>query len=530
GAPQSGAPQSGAPQSGAPQSGAPLSGAPQSGHPHPRPPAQGQPFLAPSGLAYPPPQAPNLHEQPTPAGAFPSPGPAYGPPPTPYGAMPPPGAHLVGPAGSGSSGRDSSADPKRRALLIGGAAASVAAVGGIAAWLLTRSDGGGDGAESVGDGPGATGDPTKPAQGGSTSSPNAPKPVYKIGLQAGLSGENSALGINVQNGVTLAVEQANQRGDLAFTVELVSADDQAKEANSPAAARKLIDAEVIAVVGPVFSGPTRAAANLYEDAGLACVSPSATNPSLTQMGYSFFNRATPHDYNQGTEIANYLVKKVKAASVLVVDDKSEYATGLAEAVRKGVGNAATVTPRSIARDTPDSVAAALEAKNSNVAAVVYAGYYQDAAPFAMDLTEAGYKGARVGPDGVADDNFVKLAGAASEGWFLTVPAVDANAEPALRDFAAAYQAKFSDKPGTYCAEAFDVVNLVVAAIKSLGGQKPTRAAMKGAIRAIRYQSPVKEYAFDRATGEFAGSGAIYGYEVKASKITYAGSIRSLTGG
>lgn len=480
--------------------------------------------------AYPPPQGPpSVHEQPTPAGAFPPPSAGYGPPPTPYGAMPPPLAHPPGPAVGGADRPAGQGAPNRRALLIGGAVASVAAVGGVTAWLLTKSDGKDDGDQAGNSGRNPTDDPTGPAQGGDSGSA-AGKPLYKIGFQGGLSGENAQLGFNELNGVMLAVEQANQRGDLGFRLEHVSADDQASETKSAPAAQRLIDDdEVIAVVGPVFSSPLRAAAPLYESANLPLVTPSATNPELTKSKYSTFNRAAPNDYGQGADIAAYL-KQLGVTSVHLVSDKSSYGVGVIDAVKTAIGGSMKVSSADVPSKTPDYTAAATEAKNSGAGALVYGGYYQDAGLFAIKLAEAGFTGHRIGPDGVCDDGLVRVAGAAAEGWFCTAPPVDAKLEPAYRDFATAYQGKFQTPPGTYSVEAFEVANLIIEAIKSLGSQKPTRSAMVGAIRSTRYQAPLKEYAFDRATGEFAGTGGTYGYQIKNQKLTYVGNIHAMTSG
>ncbi|WP_436770931.1 ABC transporter substrate-binding protein [Yinghuangia sp. YIM S09857] len=486
------------------------------------PPAARLPFLSPSGQPYPPP-ALAVHEQPTPAGPFPPMAAGYGPPPVAYGTERPAAGHPVGPQPGGAHG---SGGVNRRALVIGGAAVSVAAVGGLTAYLLTKSDGNkgdDDSADNVGNDPGGD----QPVQGGDSPSPSGQRPLLKFGFQGGLTGENAQLGINMHNGATLAVNEANQRGDLPFRIELVPSDDQGSETKSAMAAQKLIDDdEVVAVVGPVFSGPTRAASALYENAGLSAVTPSATNPILTASPSTYFNRATTNDNEQGTEIAAYL-KKLGAASVFLLGDGSSYAGGLLAAVEKGLGTAAKITKHEAPKGSVDYTDAANRVKASGAQALVYAGYYQDAAPFAVKLAAAGYTGHRIAPDGVTDPQFVRLAGPAAEDWFLTVPAVDPKAEPTLRAFATAYMQAFKTQPSTYSAEAYDVVNLIIEAAKSLRSQTPTRSAMLGAIRSVRYKTPLKEYAFDRSTGEFAGTGAVYGYQVKAQTITYVGNLHKL---
>ncbi|MCF2527481.1 bifunctional serine/threonine-protein kinase/ABC transporter substrate-binding protein [Yinghuangia soli] len=506
----------------------PAPAAPPSAVPPPPPPAYAPtvgalPGVPPPGAPVPGgpapwPPAPVPHEQPLHAGpaghaggGFP-----FGPP------GPPPGA-------------PASPAVARRGLLIGGAVVSVAAVGGVAGWLATRSDGGGTGKAS---GSGSSSTPTggKPSGSGGASAAPPPsasaKPVYRIGMQGGVTGPNAQLGINVRNGAELAVEQADVRGDLPFRIEFVASDDEASATKAASAAQKLIDnAKVLAVVGPVFSMTAKSALPLYDSAGLATVTPSATNPLLAGLGFDTFHRATPSDTTQGTDMAAYLAKKLMARKVFVLDDMSEYGQGLSATLSAGLGRlGAEVVKDSVPQRTTDFSAAATAVKNSGADAVAYLGYYQEGGLFAKKLAEVGFTGARIGPDGMADPAFVAAAGTAAEGWSMTVPAVDAGAESTLARFAADYSGKYREAPGTYAAEAFDVANLLIQAIKSLGNQPATRAAVLGAVRASRYQGLVKSYAFDRGNGEWAGTGGTFAYEVKSGKIQYLGSVAKLTGG
>ncbi len=149
------------------------------------------------------------------------------------------------------------------------------------------------------------------------------KPTYKIALQAPLSGGNQQLGLNIAFGVKLAIKEANDKGDLPFKLDYVQSDDQGAPGPAPTAAQKLIDdSKVMAVVGPVFSGATRAAEPKFSEANLASVSPSATAPDLTQHGWKNFFRIVVDDNTQGPADADYISKVLKAKSVYVIDDAS----------------------------------------------------------------------------------------------------------------------------------------------------------------------------------------------------------------
>ncbi|MFF8385375.1 branched-chain amino acid ABC transporter substrate-binding protein [Streptomyces kanasensis] len=354
--------------------------------------------------------------------------------------------------------------------------------------------------------------------------------TLKIAFQGPLSGDNVALGENMQNGVKLAIDQANAKGDLDLKLEYVAADDQGLPDKATAAAQKAIDDEsVVAVVGPAFSGPTNTASPLYTEAGLVTVSPSATNPTLTdpKNGFESLLRGVPNDNQQGAAMATYYAKKLKAKKVYLVDDKTDYGTGLAAVAEKGLKAAGIqVVRKAVPQKTPDYSATAKDVVNSKADALIYAGYYQDAAPFAKKLKEAGYKGSAISGDGTNDAKFIELAGDASESWFLTCPCTDATVEAGTKKFAADYQKAFNRAPGTYSAEAYDITNMIIEQIKGLKGDVQ-REALRDALAKASYKGLTKTFSFDE-NGEFKGTD-VYLYQVKGGKIAYQGNVNELVG-
>ncbi|GAA2401882.1 branched-chain amino acid ABC transporter substrate-binding protein [Streptomyces glaucosporus] len=354
--------------------------------------------------------------------------------------------------------------------------------------------------------------------------------AYKIAFQGPLSGDNVQLGQNMENGIKLAIDQANASGDLGFEVEYMPVDDQGLPDKATAAAQKAIDdTDVVAVIGPAFSGPADTAAEVYGAAGLAAVSSSATRPDLTTKGYETFLRAVPNDSAQGAGMAKYLVGKVKAEKVVVVDDKTDYGIGLADVAEKDLKAAGVdVVRQSVPQKTPDYSAAAKNVVKNKPDAMIYAGYYQDAGPFAKKLDEAGFDGVAMSGDGTNDAQFIELAGDASDQWFLTCPCTDATKEDATKKFAADYEKEFKQAPGTYSAESYDVANMIIEQIKKLheeGGVE--REALMEALRGVKYKGLTKEFSFDDK-GEFTNQ-TIYLYQVKGDGIEYQGSVDELAG-
>jgi branched-chain amino acid transport system substrate-binding protein len=353
---------------------------------------------------------------------------------------------------------------------------------------------------------------------------------YKIAFQGPLSGDNTALGENMQNGVKLAIDQANAKGDLDFELEYMAADDQGLPDKATSAAQSAIDdGSVVAVVGPAFSGPTNAASPLYAESGLVTVSPSATNPTLTDEENQFtsFLRGVPNDNMQGAAMATYYAKKLGLKKVYLLDDKSDYGKGLSTVAEKDLKAAGVqVVKKSVPAKTPDYSATARDVVNSKADGLIYAGYYQDLAPLAKKLKEAGYKGAGISGDGSNDRKFVELAGDASEGWYLTCPCTDASVEAGTKKFTEDYQKEFNQPPGTYSAEAYDITNMIIEEMKKLGGDVD-REALRDALKKASYKGLTKTFSFDDK-GEFKGTD-VFLYQVKGGKIEYQGNVNELVG-
>jgi branched-chain amino acid transport system substrate-binding protein len=218
--------------------------------------------------------------------------------------------------------------------------------------------------------------------GGGSSSAAGGGGNYKIGFQGPLSGDNAQLGINEYNAFVLAVQEANQKNTFGFKVTAVKSDDVGDPSKAPAAATTLQqDPAILGVIGPAFSGPTKAVGASYDAAHLVLISGSATNPTLTGLGFKSFHRVVAPDSLEGSEAADWLAKKSK--SVFVVDDLTDYGKGAADAVQaelkvKGV----SVTRQGVDKKTTDYSVISQKVKASGAGALFYGGYDTAAALFA----------------------------------------------------------------------------------------------------------------------------------------------------
>jgi branched-chain amino acid transport system substrate-binding protein len=374
------------------------------------------------------------------------------------------------------------------------------------------------------------GSSTSPGTGSSSSAGGGGGTVsgsVTIGFQGPLSGPNSPqLGINGVDGVKLAIKEANDKKALPYTLKLDQSDDQGTPDQGPTAARKLVDDKVIAVIGPMFSGATKASEPVFSQAGVLSVSPSATNTALTTLGFKTFVRVIAPDSVQGKAAADYLVKKLNAKNVYSLDDNSDYGTGLSKYLDQQLqADGAKVTHDGI-NPTKNYTSEATKIIGTHPDAVYYSGYYSEFGPLAKALKAAGYKGILMSGDGSNDDQFIKDAGGASvaDGTYLTCACGDANSDPKAASFVSAYKALNGAAPGTYSGEAYDATNALIQVLKGLGN-KPTQSQVVDAYKKVHYEGLTKTISFN-SSGEVSGS-AVYMYKVENGKRVVLGLISDL---
>ncbi len=350
--------------------------------------------------------------------------------------------------------------------------------------------------------------------------------TVKIAFQGPLSGDNQQLGINEVNSVRLAVEEANANADLGFKVELLESDDVGSAATAPAAAAKILqDNAVLGVIGPSFSGPTKAVGKTYGDAGLAVITPSATNATLQDQGFTTYHRIVPDDNVEGSQAAEWFARK-GLKNVFIVDDLSDYGKGVADAVEAGLKTAGVaVTRQGVDAKTTDYSPIATQVAGSGAEAIFYGGYDAQASQFAKALKSAGFTGLTVTGNGGKSSVFTDGAGDAGNGWYFTCGCLDATIAPNAKAFATAYQTKFNTPPSTYSPEAYDATNALIQAIKEASASgTPTRASVLAAVNAIDYSGITADIKF-QSNGELATVPAVSLYQQEGGQIKSVGLLK-----
>lgn len=405
----------------------------------------------------------------------------------------------------------------RRIATIASAAALAVVLAGCAANTGGSSDTGSGGPSKV-DVPEVTNLPVPP---------NAVKPAGNgqatcastttIAFAGALSGANAQLGINILNGAQLAVNQHNQANPNC-QVQLKKFDTEGDPGKAPGIVTQVVsEQDIIGGIGLPFSGESKATGGIFEQAGLVHLTPSATNPTLTQNGWTTFFRALGNDNVQGPAAAKFITGKLGAKKVCVIQDDSDYGIGLAKTTNDALGAVAADCQDKVTTGQKDFSSVVNKVIAAKPDAVFYAGYYAEGAPLDQQLVTKGYTGTFVGPDGVKDDKFIQQAGDASNNAFFTCPCVPGELLP---EFADAYKGVSGGQaPGTYSLEGYDSATILLSGIDS--GIKD-RAALKDFVKNYDKDGFSKHFKWD-STGELAAT-TVYGYKVQAGKIVYVGTI------
>jgi branched-chain amino acid transport system substrate-binding protein len=312
------------------------------------------------------------------------------------------------------------------------------------------------------------------------ATPAAPAGLTVTIAHAGpLTGSIAHLGKDDENGVALAISQANDKkitiDGQPVTFKMMSEDDQADPKVGTTVAQKLVDAKVAAVIGHLNSGVTIPASEIYNKAGIPVISGSATNPTLTERGLKTVFRTVGRDDQQGPAIAQYIAGQLKAKKVAIADDKTAYGEGLANEVEKTLkADKVTIVGRERTNDKETDFKAILtkiKAKNPDV--VFYGGMDATGGPLIKQARELGIKAVFAFGDGACTDEMGKLAGAAAEGMVCSQAGLPR--EAASKDFVSAYNAKYGEIK-QYAPYFYDGTMAIIEAMKKANSVDPAKFA------------------------------------------------------
>ena len=300
--------------------------------------------------------------------------------------------------------------------------------------------------------------------------------TIKIGANIEMTGGSASFGKSAQNAIKLAVDEVNAKGGvIGKKVELVVADNKSEAAEATNAMQKLVAQDkVVAVIGPNLSSASIAGTSVNTKAKVLAISPMGTNPNVTVdpatgKTKDFMFRACFIDPFQGTVMAAFAKDTLKAKNVaILIDNSSDYAKGLAQFFKESfVKNGGKIAAEEsyLQKDT-DFKATLTKIKASNPDMIYIPGYYQEVGMIVKQAREIGFDVPMAGGDGWDSAKLPEIAGksALNNTYFSSLYSPDDDSK-LNKDFVAAYQKAYNEKPDVFAALAYDSAMLVINAIK-----------------------------------------------------------------
>jgi len=345
--------------------------------------------------------------------------------------------------------------------------------------------------------------------------------IVKIGNGAPLTGGDSYLGKDNENGARLAVEEINQKGltinGKKITLELIGEDDAGDPKTGTQVAQKLVDSKVVAVVGHLNSGVSIPASKIYNEAGIAQITPSSTNPELTNQNFKNVFRLVGTDAQQGPILALYTVEKLNGKKIALVDDSTQYGKGLIDEFEKAAkAKEAHIVLREATNNKATDFKAILtniRAKNPDV--IVFGGMAATGGLFAKQAKELGIKAKIVGGDGICSPTLYDLAGDAVSNVICSTVGVPKESLKDGGEFLKKYKERFGVEVQIYSPMAYDAVMIIVDAMKR--ANSTAAADILKELPNTNYEGISGQVAFD-AKGDLKNS-AITLNEYKDNKIS-----------
>ena len=302
-----------------------------------------------------------------------------------------------------------------------------------------------------------------------------------IGYQGPLTGPEAQIGNDQINGVKYAINTFNEKFDGKIKVTLKAIDDQGDPSIAPKVADTAAkDSNLLGIVGPAYSGAARTSFATYRSALIPLISPSASNPTLTDPNQAFygspiFHRLAITDVSQGPALYKIAIAGVSNPKVFVLDDRSNYAGDLVQYMKNA--GATFVGQDSVSDTTRDWTPSAAKIKASAANVVIYLGYFAQAVTFFKQLRDLGYTGVLAGPEGILSPELVNSSSAqVIDGVRITSSILPVGyVSPSLDiDF----KKRLGTSPGTFILESIDATNIMLYCIAN--GTR-TRIAMLNCI-------------------------------------------------
>lgn len=346
----------------------------------------------------------------------------------------------------------------------------------------------------------------------------AAEQTVTIGITLPLTGADADAAARIKDGAEMAIADANAKGGVAgYKLEAMVLDNatatagQYDPAQAALNAKKLIaNPKVVANVGPQMSGDGKAMSPILSAGDLATITPSSTNPDITDpkfagqyrpKGKAVYFRTLTTDAYQGPNMANYMKDKLHVKSIYVLDDSGAYGVGMANAFEE---QAKKIGMDVMGRDQlnpkeADYTTILTKIKGLNPDAIYYGGVGQAGIKLAKQAHDVIPNVIKAGGDGMYGGDILKGVGfPAIEGWYSTTASPDLVSDPKVQDWVKRFQDKYKLAPSNYSITAYDGATVIIDAIKRVAasGKDVNRSNVRDAIQTTKLQTLQGEVTFD----------------------------------
>ena len=339
-----------------------------------------------------------------------------------------------------------------------------------------------------------------------------------IGINLPLTGADAHDAELIKDGAMLALDEANDKGGVAgYKINVIVLDDgtatagQYDPAQAATNARKMVaDSTVVAAIGPQMSGSGKAMSPILSQGNLAIVTPSSTNPDITDpkfagqyrpAGKAIYFRTVTTDAFQGPNMANYFIDTLKVKSVYVLDDSGAYGVGIADAFQRQAEKRGL---KVLGRDQlnpkeADYTTVLTKIKSLNPDSLYYGGVAQAGVKVVKQSYDIMPKMIRAGGDGLYGAEILKGAGFPSaEGLYATIAAPNLLENPEAKPWVERSAKKYGQQPENYSITAYDAALVILDAVKRVAesGKEVNRANVRDAIQTSKAKTLQGVVSFD----------------------------------
>ena len=343
----------------------------------------------------------------------------------------------------------------------------------------------------------------------------------KMGVAGPITGPNAAFGAQLKNGGQMAVDDANKAGGMngqKITVEF--GDDVSDPKQGVSVANKFVADGVKFVDGHFNSGVTMPASEVYQENGILMVTPSATNPQITERGMWNVFRTCGRDDQQGAVAGAYIVKHFKGKKIAVVHDKTTYGKGVADETVKAMakGGMKPVLYEGINIGEKDFSALVSKIKESGAALVYWGGLHTEGGLIVRQMRDQGLKTQMMGADGITTDEFASIGGPGVVGTLMTFPP-DPRNNPAAKEVVARFRAQHFE-PEAYTLYSYAAVQVMTQAANAAKSLDPKTVAAK-MHSGMKFKTVIGPISYDKKGDITRLDYVMYIWKKDASgKITY----------